>query len=105
MTMLYQQAQLLCRKNRIDMLKAAAEHVADTVDAAMQIEQRMAAEPALVTVDPVVAAFLALPAILRCPKCNTDKPKIEFGVRVMSRDAVTKLPIKIARQSYCRSCR
>ncbi len=55
--------------------------------------------------DPVKAAFNALPAFLSCPKCQCEKHKAEFGVRVMSRDPVTKLPVKVVRQSYCRGCR
>ncbi len=55
--------------------------------------------------NPVEAAFNALPEVLHCPKCSCDKVKAQFGVRVMARDPATNQPIKIVRQSYCRGCR
>jgi rubredoxin len=48
--------------------------------------------------------FNSLPAMHWCPKCGVIKPKEDFGVRVMARDSAG-LPVKMARQSYCRKCR
>lgn len=54
--------------------------------------------------DLVAATFNALPETLQCPKCWTVRPKAEFGVRVMARDAAGT-PTKVRRQSYCKHCR
>jgi hypothetical protein len=49
--------------------------------------------------------FMAsLPEKLRCPKCNDDKPKELFGIRV-PRNKTTGIPERAVRQSYCKSCR
>lgn len=53
----------------------------------------------------IQAAYEKLTDQLHCPRCDQDKPKEAFGMRVMSRDAVTKLPTKVLAQSYCRKCR
>lgn len=49
-------------------------------------------------------AMKALPERLTCPKCGKTRAKAQFGLRVMARDA-KGLPTRIARQSYCSSCR
>lgn len=54
--------------------------------------------------DPVAAFFDSLPPLLTCPCCNATLPKMNFGVRVMKRDA-NNVPTVIRRQSYCRACR
>ena len=54
---------------------------------------------------PTVEAFFnSLPAMLHCPHCDLDKPKADFGVRVMKKDASGN-PLKLARQSRCKLCR
>lgn len=61
-------------------------------------------------VDPTAAAQLInefynkLPEKLTCPCCNATIPKLNFGVRVMKKDA-QGLPLVIRRQSYCKACR
>lgn len=57
------------------------------------------------TADQIVEKFYeGLPAKLACPCCKAHLPKMNFGVRVMQRDA-TGLPTVIRRQSYCKACR
>ncbi len=107
-TTLYQTAQNATRENRLQMLQNATvtmegsvmKVVATAAIPTQVMDFSMAAEAA----DPIQAAFNALPEILGCPKCGCDKPKTQFGVRVMSRDA-NGAPKKISRQSYCRGCR
>ena len=63
-----------------------------------------------VEADPTAAAQLInefynkLPEKLTCPCCNATIPKLNFGVRVMKKDA-QGLPLVIRRQSYCKACR
>ena len=52
----------------------------------------------------LAAAFEALPKRTVCPKCKKSQTKEAFGLRVMARDAAG-VPTRIARQSYCGSCR
>lgn len=54
--------------------------------------------------DPIKAFYDSLPERLTCPCCNATLPKMNFGVRVMKRDADNN-PTVIRRQSYCRACR
>jgi hypothetical protein len=57
-----------------------------------------------VKADPVAAFYKTLPDFLTCPHCNGTKPKSDFGVRVMKKDAEGN-PAVIRRQSWCRGCR
>jgi hypothetical protein len=50
------------------------------------------------------AALKSLPKRIACPKCKKNRVREAFGVRVMARDANGK-PLRVARQSYCGSCR
>lgn len=52
----------------------------------------------------LAAASEALPKRIVCPKCNKNRTKDAFGLRVMGRDA-KGVPTRIARQSYCKACR
>lgn len=45
-----------------------------------------------------------LPDTMGCPKCKQQLPKNMFGIRV-SKDKVSGLPARAARQSYCSPCR
>ena len=60
--------------------------------------------PVPVILSPVETFFRSLPDYLDCPHCGKTLLKVEFGVRVMKRDEADN-PIKMAPQSYCRSCR
>lgn len=48
--------------------------------------------------------YASLPEKLTCPCCHAHIPKMNFGVRVMKRDA-NGIPVVIRRQSYCKACR
>ena len=48
--------------------------------------------------------YATLAEKLTCPCCNATIPKMNFGVRVMKRDAAG-IPLVIRRQSYCKACR
>lgn len=50
------------------------------------------------------AAMRALPKLITCPKCKRRRPRDAYGVRVMARDD-QGVPTRIARQSYCSTCR
>lgn len=55
--------------------------------------------------DQLIANFYqGLPEKLTCPCCSAHLPKMNFGVRVMKKDALG-LPLIIRRQSYCKACR
>lgn len=65
---------------------------------------KVAGEIVEVAKDPIKAFYDSLPERLTCPCCNATLPKMNFGVRVMKRDADNN-PTAIRRQSYCRACR
>lgn len=65
---------------------------------------KIAGEIFEVAKDPIKAFYDSLPERLTCPCCNATLPKMNFGVRVMKRDADNN-PTVIRRQSYCRACR
>jgi len=52
----------------------------------------------------LAAAFEALPKRIACPRCKKSKSKDAFGLRVMARDD-RGVPTRIAKQSYCKTCR
>jgi len=49
-------------------------------------------------------AYALLPEYCHCPKCAMNKPKKDFGMRVMTRGE-GGIPTSVRRQSYCQSCR
>lgn len=97
--------------NRVCMyIREQGWHVdAPRINDAWQMEKiaTQAAAPAPEGVpqkDLVARYFERLPSFLFCPKCERDKSKEDFGVRVMSR-YVDGTPREVKRQSYCRKCR
>ena len=97
---------------RMETIRTAAEAEAAAVKAATTYEYRFVRRTAQFTaavfapfVDVVAAAFAALPEYCTCPKCHLSKSKRDFGMRIMARDPVTKVPTKAVRQSYCQECR
>jgi rubredoxin len=52
----------------------------------------------------LAAAFEALPKRIVCPKCNKNRAKDAFGLRILARNA-KGVPTRIARQSWCAECR
>ena len=50
--------------------------------------------------------FAKLPKRITCTKCEKNRNKDQFGVRLMNRNEVDKgKPAKFLRQSYCNDCR
>ena len=54
--------------------------------------------------DVVQKFYDALPEKLTCPCCKFHGHKLNFGVRVIKRDA-SGVPVKMRPQSYCKACR
>lgn len=53
----------------------------------------------------VEACLAATPDIVKCPKCQLDKSKGEFGVRVPRKSKSDRTPVKAMLQSRCNGCR
>lgn len=91
----------------VDFIAKAREAKATEVAAQTTLEvtfTKVAGEIFEVAKDPIKAFYDSLPERLTCPCCNATLPKMNFGVRVMKRDANNN-PTVIRRQSYCRACR
>jgi hypothetical protein len=54
--------------------------------------------------DIIKAFYDSLPEKLTCPCCKFHGHKMNFGVRVMKKDA-NGVPLKMRAQSYCKACR
>lgn len=87
-----------------DPTKAKNEVVRDTVNVALQLANTGAPTIEMLSKKMVQDFFDSLPERLTCASCTATLPKMNFGVRVMKRDA-NGLPAKMRSQSYCKACR
>lgn len=85
-------------------LKTMVPAVQPAVETLSVAFTKVAGEIVEIAKDPIKAFYDSLPERLTCPCCNATLPKMNFGVRVMKRDA-NNIPTVIRRQSYCRTCR
>jgi hypothetical protein len=95
-------------------LPALQRYFAETPEAALAREELKLQAVLRDGLDPVAVPrndgdlvqkfFETLPEKLTCPCCKFHGHKMNFGVRVIERDA-SGVPVKMRAQSYCKSCR